>query len=231
MVVATVEVAPASGGVRQTSVDDHRIWAEQVGHFPRSGNSAAFIVGDLDHWTVLAFGNPLRGTVVRKPMTIARTITARLIVMMPLAFLAVACGDDAANDGSSAEKWGPLAVLNGPPSGDDASTAGTLRIGEECVTLEAAGGEVTLLVWPTEGTTWKPDPSIIEYSDGQETVELSDGDDVTFGGGGDSVDEGGLSQGEWVDSIEGWASEPDRSCPADVRWFVGGLPPADTTGS
>lgn len=109
--------------------------------------------------------------------------------------------------------------------------AGSLHIGENCVTLEEGADEMVLLVWPSEGTTWNSQSRVIEYSDGDRTVELSHGEEVSFGGGGDSVAEGGLTASEWIDSVDGWASSPDPSCPADVRWFVGGLPPTDSVDS
>ncbi|MBA2337046.1 MAG: hypothetical protein H0V96_04685 [Acidimicrobiia bacterium] len=92
------------------------------------------------------------------------------------------------------------------------------------VIREGADEQSVLVVWPSEGTTWKSESRVIEYNDGERTVELADGAEVSFGGGGDSVDEGGLTASEWVASIDGWVSEPDPSCSADVRWFVGGLP-------
>lgn len=162
---------------------------------------------------------------------VERPTALRLVVLIALSLIAAACEDDKATDASADTAWGPLAVLNGPPSGDEALIAGSLQIGDDCVTLEEAGGEMVLLVWPSDGTTWNPESRVIEYSDGDRTVELSHGEEVAFGGGGDSVDEGGLSASEWIGSVDGWVSEPDRSCPASVRWFVGGLPPADAVGS
>lgn len=164
-------------------------------------------------------------------MSVARPTALRLVVLIALSLIAAACGDDQATDGSADDTWGPLAVLSGPASGDEALIAGSLQIGKDCVTLEEAGGERVLLVWPSDDTTWNPESRVIEYTDGDRTVELSDGEEVAFGGGGDSVAEGGLPASEWVGSVDGWTSEPDRSCPAGVRWFVGGLPPAGAVGS
>ena len=164
-------------------------------------------------------------------MTVERPTPLRFVVLIAISLIAAACGDEEATDQSPNETWGPLAVVSGPPSGDQALIAGSLQIAHDCVTLQEDGGELVLLVWPSHGTTWHPESRIIEYSDGDQTVELSHGEDVAFGGGGDSLHEGGLSPSEWTDSVDGWASEPDPSCPADVRWFVGGLPSADTDGS
>lgn len=164
-------------------------------------------------------------------MAVERPTGLRLVALMAIALIATACGDDGAMDESADDTWGPLAVLSGPPSGEEALVAGTLHIGEDCVTLEAGADEMELLVWPSEGTTWNSQSRVIEYSDGNRTVDLSHGEEVSFGGGGDSVAEGGLPASEWIDSVDGWASEPDPSCPADVRWFVGELPPTDSVDS
>ncbi len=164
-------------------------------------------------------------------MTVESGTALRLVALISLLLIVPACGDDGSTDASADDTWGPLAVLSGPPSGDEALIAGSLQIAENCVTLEVATDETVLLVWPSEGTTWNSESRVIEYSDGGRTVELSHGEDVAFGGGGDSVEEGGLSPSEWVDSVHGWASEPDPSCPAEVRWFVGELSPGDAVGS
>lgn len=163
-------------------------------------------------------------------MAVEPSTAPRLVVLMAIALIAT-CGRDGAMDESADDTWGPLAVLSGPPSGDEALITGSLHIRENCVTLEEGADEMVLLVWPSEGTSWDSQSRVIEYSDGDRTVELSHGEEVSFGGGGDSVAEGGLTAGEWIDSVDGWASEPDPSCPADVRWFVGALPPTDSVDS
>lgn len=146
---------------------------------------------------------------------------AASLLLMPLSL--VACGDDDGVGGDSAEAWGPLAVVSGPPSGDEALISGTLVVTDDCVTIRSgSGSEEALLVWPAEGTSWDSETRTIEYSDDEERVEVSDGDRVAFGGGGSSTQEDGLRPAEWVDSVD-WISQPDTSCPMDVRWFVGGL--------
>jgi hypothetical protein len=164
-------------------------------------------------------------------MAVERPTTRRLVALMTIALIATACGDDGAMDESADDTWGPLAVVSGPPSGQEALIAGSLHIGEHCVTLDEGADETVLLVWPSEGTSWDPQSEVIEYSDGDRTVELSHSEKVSFGGGGDSVAEGGLTASEWIDSVDGWASEPDPSCPADVRWFVGALALTDSVDS
>jgi hypothetical protein len=124
------------------------------------------------------------------------------------------------------DQWGPLAVIEGPPSGDEALNSGTLLITDTCVLLDRPdGGE--LLVWPSEGTTWDPDNETIHYSDGNRTVELSSGDSFQVGGGGSSASEDGLDGPEWVATIDAWAAEPATECLTDSRFFVGGLPPEE----
>ena len=166
-------------------------------------------------------------------MAVERPNALCLAALIAISSIAAGCGDeDGATDGSAVDPWGPLAVLEGAPSGDEALIAGSLHIGEHCVTLDEGADEPTvLLVWPSEGTTWNSQSRVIEYTDGDRTVELSDGDEVAFAGGGDSTEEGGVTATAWIGSLDGWASEPDPSCPADVRWFVGGLPPAGAVDS
>lgn len=146
---------------------------------------------------------------------------AASLFMMPASL--VACGDDHGVAGDPSQAWRPLAVVAGPPSGNEALISGTLVVSDACVTIRSgSAGEEALLVWPAEGTSWNSDTRTIEYDDGQERVELSDGDRVAFGGGGSSTEEDGLRPSEWVDSVD-WISRPDASCPMEVRWFIGEL--------
>ncbi len=68
-----------------------------------------------------------------------------------LALLLAGCGDAG---GFAADEWGPLAVVDAAGPGDDAVISGTIRIDGGCVSLEAADGARTLLVWPRGGTAW-----------------------------------------------------------------------------
>lgn len=119
--------------------------------------------------------------------------------------------------------WGPLAVVEGPPTGRRAVIAGTLNITNECVTLTGPDGTETLLVWPSDGTGWSPDARTISYVAGEGRALLRHGDEVSFGGGGSSAGEDGRDGPAWVDSIANWESRPDPSCPMDSHWFVGAL--------
>lgn len=169
-------------------------------------------------------GNLVAGYGRQKSMAVERPTPLRLVALMAIALIATACGDDGAMDESADDTWGPLAVLSGPPNDEEALIAGSLHIGENCVTLEAGADEMVLLGWPSEGTSWDPQSRVIEYSAGNRTVELSHGEEVSFGGGSRSA-------AEWIDSVDGWASEPDPSCPTDWGWFVGALPPTDSMDS
>jgi hypothetical protein len=116
-------------------------------------------------------------------------------------------------------RWGPLAVVAGPPSGDLALIAGTLEITDRCVRLGEQGNDV-LLVWPADATVWNPEQRTIRYTnrDGA-TVELRDGTQVSFGGGGDSSTEGGEPPQAWANRVD-WVSPPASDCLTDARWWV-----------
>lgn len=116
--------------------------------------------------------------------------------------------------------WGPLAVME-MSGGMDALTTGVLRITDRCVTLETAGGESELLVWPADRTRWDQATRTIHFTNppaGPDFV-LRDGQSVSFGGGGDSAAEGGGSSAEWAASVD-WVAAPDPACPMDIRWYV-----------
>lgn len=126
---------------------------------------------------------------------------------------------------SSIEAWGPLAVARAI-GGDDALTAGRIRITDDCVFLEGPGKERSLLVWPADRSAWTANSRTITFRnpDGS-TVPLRDGDQVTIGGGGDSDVESSISGDEWVRRTE-WVAAPAPSCPIRVRWSV-----TEVTGS
>jgi hypothetical protein len=67
------------------------------------------------------------------------------------------------------------------------------------LSLEEAGNDLLLLVWPADRTTWNGEEHAVtlENLDGS-AVTLRDGDRVSLGGGGDSVAESGVSGEEWV---------------------------------
>ncbi len=118
--------------------------------------------------------------------------------------------------------WGPLAVIPRQDGADTARTEGTLRITDTCVILERLG-EVQLLFWPADRTTWDPGSRAITFENFDGTVvTVGDGDDVVLGGGGDSESESGLSGEAWVDRME-WVSPPGPSCPLETRWGVGAV--------
>lgn len=130
---------------------------------------------------------------------------------------------------SSIDRWGPLAVI--PPQGgaDTGRAEGKLRITDSCVLLESPG-EVMLLFWPADRTTWSAESRAISFKNFDGSVfTVSDGDHVVLGGGGDSEAESGISGAEWVRRTK-WVAPPASSCPLDPRWGVGGVgdgPPRD----
>lgn len=129
-------------------------------------------------------------------------------------------------------EWGPLAVYPPQDGADDARNEGTLRITDTCVTLERLG-EVTLLTWPADRTTWDEASRTITFENFDGTiVTVADGDVVVVGGsgsGGESEGEPGMSAEEWIESRE-WVAPPARSCPLDQRWGVGAIELAGASG-
>lgn len=133
---------------------------------------------------------------------------------------------------SAAIAWGPLAVYPPQDGADSARNEGTLRITDTCVTLERLG-EVTLLTWPADRTTWDERSRTITFEnfDGT-TVTVADWDVVVVGGSGggsESEAEGGLSAEEYLDRID-WVAPPASSCPLDSWWGVGAIELAGASG-
>jgi hypothetical protein len=134
------------------------------------------------------------------------------------------CGDDEADRATQRTNWGPLAVIEGPPNGEDALVGGVLDISENCVSIGRPGGEHrTTLAWPSETTRWDADAGTISYMvalDGEQTwVEVASGDEVSFGGG----------HKDTSSNID-WVVEPDPSCPGDGAFYVGGYSEGFETG-
>jgi hypothetical protein len=143
-----------------------------------------------------------------------------LVLAMALAAVA-ACGDSPTTDADV--DWGPLAVARGDASGDEALLEGTLRIDDECVTVETSG-EVVLVVWPGDSTRWDAVAETITYGatdDGAEVV-LRSGDEMHVGGGGWSADEFEGDPAEWAGSTD-WLNQPADDCLTGVRFFLGTL--------
>lgn len=149
----------------------------------------------------------------------------RLLAVLTLAFGAFgafgACGGEDAGGPSAESGFGPLAVRNGPPTGDEALVSGTIEITDTCVFL-TSGDERSLLVWPSEGTEWDDASRTIRYS-AEGTVELRDGDSFRVAGSGSSEAESGLGGRAWAASIP-WVAEPDPACVTSTRHFVGSGP-------
>ena len=90
------------------------------------------------------------------------------------------------------------------------------------MTLERLG-EVTLLYWPADRTTWDEASRTITFEnfDGSSGT-VGDGDEVVLGGSGGTETEGGVSGAEHVASVD-WVAPPDPSCALDPWWYVGAL--------
>lgn len=169
----------------------------------------------------------------RRPLAIGGA--ALVLALIAVALVARPAGPDrfgasppASSSGSAppsgprANAWGPLAVIPPQDGADQARTEGTLHITETCVTLERAG-EVQLLFWPADRTTWDAEVRAITFENFDGTVvTVADGDSVVLGGSGDSELESGRSGEEWVDSME-WVAPPAGSCPLETRWGVGAV--------
>lgn len=120
--------------------------------------------------------------------------------------------------------WGPLAVIPPQDGTDLARNEGTLRITDACVYLEDPGGDLWLLTWPADRTTWSEESRSITFEnfaafDGT-IVTVGDGDPVVLGGGGSSEAESGISGEEWVRRVD-WVAPPAPSCSLDRRFHVG----------
>jgi hypothetical protein len=149
------------------------------------------------------------------------------VLALAIVVLSSCSSSDSTPAVSSEHAWGAMAVFDGPPSGNEALSTGTLRIEENCVVLiSGTDNSRSLVVWPSEGTTWNPDSRTITYTDGETSIELADGDYFSVGGGGDNPEEGGQSAAEWAASLDGWVSKPEPACLSSVDswWFVGGSP-------
>jgi hypothetical protein len=119
------------------------------------------------------------------------------------------------------EGWGPLAVIPPQDGTDLARNEGTLRITEACVYLEDPGGDLWLLTWPADRTTWSEESRSITFEnfaafDGT-IVTVGDGDPVVLGGGTGAEEKSGE---EWVRGVD-WVAPPAPSCLLDRRFHVG----------
>ena len=124
--------------------------------------------------------------------------------------------------------WGPLAVIPPQDGTDLARNEGTLRITDACVYLEDPGGDLWLLTWTADRTTWSEESRSITFEnfaafDGT-IVTVGDGDPVVLGGGGSSEAESGISGEEWVRRVD-WVAPPAPSCSLDLRFHVGVVEP------
>lgn len=114
--------------------------------------------------------------------------------------------------------WGPLAVVQPVAAGADAATTGTIRITDACVFVERQGEE-TLLVWPSDRTTWSnATRSITFVNDAEVRITVTDGMDVALGGGESST----ASAEDWIGRMP-WVQPPAPECVREIAWFVNHL--------
>ena len=123
---------------------------------------------------------------------------------------------------SPGDPWGPLAVIPPQDGADTARTEGRLRITDACVFLDSPGG-VVLLFWPSDRTTWRPEPPAITFAnfDGS-IVTVRDRDQVALGGSGHSAADSGVAGKDWVARMA-WVARPSLSCSLDRWWVVGAV--------
>ena len=186
----------------------------------------------------LAHGNQV-GTIGR-PMFMQKISRLRVsAASLVLLAIVTSCGADSqsidALDGETVTPaevetgWGPLAVIGGNRSGDQALISGTLRIADDCVLLDERG-DMVLLVWPEEETEWEPVTGSVRYRAGDGSVAvLGEGEVVSFGGGGSSELEDGTMAEDFVSSVT-WVSQPADHCIVGTRWFVGELADVGQSG-
>ena len=149
-----------------------------------------------------------------------RARSSALVPLLVLLALAAAC---ATPGGEDTAPWGPLAVVNQPPNGDFARTEGVMRLTGECAMLEVLNGDVLLLVWPADATTWQPESkTILSRGFGGEVVAVGDGQEVVLSGSGTPFigPEAEMTMAEWVAARE-WEAAPRGSCTSDQAWSIG----------
>lgn len=127
--------------------------------------------------------------------------------------------DSRSDRASGAPSYGPLAVVPGPPNGQEALLSRRLAVTDDCVSAVLADGREWLLAWPEQTTSWDEEGRAVTYSDGRTSVELGHGDSFSFGGGATSVAEGGAGR---IASID-WVAEPAEGCPDETIWSVGSI--------
>jgi hypothetical protein len=110
----------------------------------------------------------------------------------------------------SPQTWGPLAVIDEDSQVIAAALggAGTLQIGQQCVTLTRSDVDRKMtLVWRNSQTSWNATDGRIRFDDvlSGKSLNLADGDEIEVGGAGQSSSP--------------WIARPNTSCPSDY-FFV-----------
>ena len=148
---------------------------------------------------------------------------SRPLLVVAALVVAAACGSSQTGPSVSAPAagLGPLAVIDDPGGGALTALGGTgpIRIGERCVTLTSANGDVLLLVWRSAEVRWDEEDREITFTStavrDAKPITIRDGDIITVGGG--SLDGDG---GEPVTPNVVWLAAPQETCSADELWEV-----------
>lgn len=145
------------------------------------------------------------------------------VAVVVFAAACVACGSENPPRADSGADTGPLALIDGPTDGREASLSGVLVVTDRCVFIESLPGEGNyrfFVAWSAESTQWSGDAIVIETSNGD--VEVRDGDRVAMGGGGSSTAEDGEDFDAYRTGSQ-WVVPPDPSCATEQRWSAGQL--------
>ena len=160
----------------------------------------------------------------------AAAVAAALVGLILLAWGVWQTGDNstapsqsltpAPGQGTPAQDYGPLTVLEGPGGGPQARGGrGPLSITATCVTMTRENGDTVLLVWQSADVTWDGTTREITFVQsgglaGEAPITLDDGDTITIGGAA-------------LDNLPGetqldWLATPQPGCDGE-RWFVSGV--------
>ena len=121
-----------------------------------------------------------------------------------------------ATETPSIEDLGPLAVIDTDGGSTAGGGTGRVTIGESCVTMTRANGDVVLLIWHLADVAWNEQRQQITFTghagppDGP--VAVRDGDTITIGGEA-------LESDQPIERELAWVATPAPSC-AGLGWFV-----------
>ena len=139
-----------------------------------------------------------------------------LPLLAALAVVLAACSDG--DGGDEAVSVGPLAVMVDEATGasDASAGAGTVDIGDRCVTFTNEQGTPLLLVWRSAEVEWDDEDRTITFTPttgGATPVVIADGDTIVVGGEPFESDDPGLER-----DVR-WRTEPADGC-TPARFIV-----------